>query len=371
MTARESEPVSIIVLATLDAVARECASIGLLMDLPDVVVVRHDPPTGVGSGVRRTITDVTGPVSSDVLPLDAGCCLSCAVRDDLLAAVTHLVEAGRWQTVVVALPLATGPEAVAFQLNQTIADQLLPGAVLTSVVTVVDLEALEHDLFGDDLLAERDLALGDMDRRSVGEAVAGQIEYADVVIAVAPGAPTAESLLRHLVAPTSQFHAGWNEVHAPNLVDRTHNSSVARHRVDPLHARANGAPDSDHVWTVELTTSRPLHPARLLHHIERLSGGRVRSRGYFWLPSRPGTACIWDGSGGQLSIGHVGPWRRRRPGTRLVVTGVDADDRRRIEHTFAQVVASADEVSPHHRWAETEDGFEPWLGPHHSPTLQP
>lgn len=370
MTAR-SEPVSIIVLAAVEAVARECASIGLLMDLPGVVVVRHDPPSGADLGVRRTVTDVTGAVTEDVLLLESGCCLSCAVRDDLLDVVSDLVAAGRWLTVVVALPLATGPEAVTFQLGQAVADQLLPGAVLTSVVSVVDLETLEHDLLGDDLLAERGLALGDVDRRSVGEAVASQVEYADVVIAVAPGAPTAAALLRHLVAPTSQFHAGWNEVHAADLLNRTHDTSVARRRVDPLYARANGVADHDHVWTVELTSSQPLHPARLLRHIEDLGGGRVRTRGYFWLPSRPGTACIWDGSGGQVSIGHVGPWRHRRPGTRLVVTGVDPKDRQRIEDTFAQVVARVDEIGPQHRWAGTEDGFEPWLGYHHSPTLQP
>lgn len=357
--------VRVVMVAAVEAVARECATVGLLMDLPDTVVVSYDSRLRLVNGVRRTVTDRTGVVGEEVTALDDGCCLSCAVREDVLAAVAMLVEAGRWQTVVVALPLTAAPEPVAFQLNQAIADQELSGAVLTSVVAVVDLDTLEDDLLGDDLLAERGLALGGLDRRSVGEAVTSQVEFADVVVAVAPGPPAAEALLGHIVAPTSQWHVGWHQVHAPDLVHRRHDSGTARNRVDPLQALPNGAIDTDDVWTVELTTPQPLHPGRLLHYIEELGGGRIRARSYFWLPTRPGTACVWDGSGGQLSIGHVGPWHQRRPGTRLVITGVDHEDRQRIERTFAQVVATDDELTPRLRWADTEDGFEPWLGQRH------
>lgn len=355
-------PVSVVVVAAMDAVARECATVGMLMDLPDVVVVSYDPRPRLTNAVRRTVTDHSGVVGEEVTPLDDRCCLSCTVREDVLATVAMLVDTGRWQTVVVALPLTSAPEPVAFQLNQAIADQQLSGVVLTSVLAVVDLDTLEQDLLGDDLLGERGLALGGMDRRSVGEAVASQVEFADVVVAVAPGEDAAEALLAHIVAPTSQLHLGWHQLHASDLVQRCHDSVVARRRVDPLQVRPNGAANTDKVWTVELSSPRPLHPVRLLHQIEELGGGRVRARGYFWLPTRPGIACVWDGSGGQLSIGHVGPWRHRPPGTRLVVTGVDPDDRHRIEHTFAQVVATADELTIRHHWADTEDGFEPWLG---------
>lgn len=362
MSGPMSGPVSVVVVAAVEAVARQCASVRLLLDLPDAVVVSYDPRPRLADTVRRTVTDRSGVVEEEVTPLGDGCCLSCTVREDVLATVTMLVDTRRWQTVVVALPLTAAPEPVAFQINLAIADQQLTGAVLTSVVAVVDLDTLEDDLLGDDLLDERGLALGGLDRRSVGEAVASQIEFADVVVTVAPGPAAAEALLSHIVAPTSQLHVGWHQVHAPDLVHRRHDSDIARNRVDPLKARPNGACDTDDVWTVELTTSQPLHPARLLHQIEDLGGGRIRARGYFWLPSRPGTACVWDGSGGQLSIGHVGPWRHRRPGTRLVVTGIDHDERRRIERSFASVVATADELTTHHRWVGAEDGFEPWLG---------
>ena len=96
--------------------------------------------------------------------------------------------------------------------------------------------------------------------------------------------------------------------------------------------------------------------------IEDLGTGRIRSRGHFWLPSRPRTACVWDGSGGQLSIGDLGSWGDVVPETRLVVTGNDPEERDRIAATFAEVVMTDDEARTASAWVGTEDGFGPWLG---------
>ena len=72
--------------------------------------------------------------------------------------------------------------------------------------------------------------------------------------------------------------------------------------------------------------------------------------------------CAWGGSGGQVSIGSVDQWARRRPHTRLVVTGVDPSDRDRVAEAFATIVMSEQEYAARARWAGRDDGFDPWLG---------
>lgn len=117
------------------------------------------------------------------------------------------------------------------------------------------------------------------------------------------------------------------------------------------------------MWTLDLTSDRPFHPARLLDRIEDLGSGALRARGCFWLPSRPGEICIWDGAGGQLSIGEAGPWETCPAHTHLVVTGVEADDAERVRQAFEAVLLSEAEVpTALARWAGHPDGLEPRLG---------
>lgn len=97
-----------------------------------------------------------------------------------------------------------------------------------------------------------------------------------------------------------------------------------------------------------------------MERLEALGSGRIRSRGHFWLASRPELVCAWDGCGGQVSIGPLGEREELHPrGTRLVVTGVDPLDRARVRTAFAEIIdaTATDTDRPAH------DGFDPWLGP--------
>ena len=320
--------------------ARQPAALGLLLDLPDTVVVTHDlVSTAAGDAVRRVITDRSGVLADEATPLDHAC-LSCTVREDVLPTLQLLLTLGRWSTITLSLPLTASPEPVSHQIQLAIGEDHLDGTRLASVVSLVDLTTLGEDLLGNDLLSERDLALDGADRRSVGEALAAQIEFADDVVTVDTGAASARTLLTHLVAPTSRLHLGWDEVVADDLAAFRHDPETARRRVGPLQVRPSGAGDGHGVWTVESCANQPLHPDRLLKHVEAPGSGRVRTRGHFWLAARREIACVWDGSGGQLSIGHVGPWGNRPAGTRIVVTGENPAGRRRIVDTFPRVVST-------------------------------
>lgn len=354
---------SVVLLAALDEVARESAALALLLDLPAVAVVGYDLRVGAdGRGeLRRVVTDATGRLLDDRTPLGHAC-LSCSVREGIVPTLQLLLGQDRWRTLAVALPLTAGPGPVAYAVQQAIDAGELPGAVLSSVVSLVEEPTLVHDLLGDDLLAERGLSLGETDRRSVGEAVAAQVEYADVVVTLTDGDAPARTLLEHLVPPTTQLRRGWAQVAAADLVNLRHDLDQARRRVNPLAVRPTGAPDRDGVWTLDLRSSRPFHPERLTARLEDLGGGRLRGRGHFWLPTRPGALCAWDGAGGQVSIGTVGAWGEHRPRTRLVVTGIDPDDRTRVAAAYADVLLTRAEAATQSRWLGADDGLDAWLG---------
>ena len=94
-----------------------------------------------------------------------------------------------------------------------------------------------------------------------------------------------------------------------------------------------------------------------------LGGGHRRTRGCFWLPTRPTQVCQWEGAGGMLSIGTFDDWYDMRPHTRIVVVGTD-EGREELETTLRSCLLTDDEIERHGlRWRVPGDGLEPWLGP--------
>ncbi|MFC7624325.1 CobW family GTP-binding protein [Microlunatus sp. GCM10028923] len=358
----DSSPyVSVAIIAAVDPVARQSAAATFLLDLPDVVQVSYGLVTDrPAMALHRVVADQDGTAESEVIELDHEC-LGCTLRHDVLETLVRLAEVGRWRTAVLALPLATPPEPIAAAIDTAIRDGRLTGIRLAPVVAAVDGETAVQDVLGDDLLDERGLAHGSRDRRSVGEAVCAQVEYADAVLAVGNSGRQAIGLLRHLRAP-SAFLASPHRVDVADLIGRRHDLELARTRTDPLRPAASPRPDADGVWTLVLQSGRPFQPHRLMARLEDLGTGSIRSRGHFWLPSRPGVACVWDGSGGQLSVGVHGPWRDRMPGTSLTVTGVDAAERERIRDAFGAVLMTDQELGDLDAWRGVDDGFDPWLG---------
>ena len=316
-------------------------------------------PSAEGGGLRRVVVDRDGIQYDDRRQLDHAC-LSCAVREDLVPSIAQLAGDGRWDQLVVALPVSADPQTVVALLHHEIGRGGCGPAALAGVVALVDPTALVDDLFGEDLLAERGLALGEVDRRAVGEALARQIECADLVATTTEPACVPATLLQHLTGPATPA-VGWNHLDGAELMQNRLDWTVFERRTHPLHIRRPAARTDRGVWTLDLGSPRPFHPDRLLERIEDLGRGAFRARGHFWLPTRPDALCVWDGSGGQLSIGRAGTWGRSRASTRLVVTGLDPSDRTRVAATFRDVLLTDTESVVATSWAGKQDGFEPWL----------
>lgn len=367
--------VPVVVLATVDPVLRDLSQFSLVSDLPETGVLRHDLDPAAGT-LRRVVSDGgagldgDGVVDDHTMPL-AHTCLGCAIREDLLPSLGGMAASGRWQRILVVLPVAAElvPVVSALDDPRTAADLDI---TLFASVAAGDADRVREDLLGDDLLADRGLALALDDRRSVGEALAAQVEYADLVLASGSDS-VGLTLLDHLrgvrSARSDLFTTRAGQIFLPR-----HDPRMAAARVDPrLVVPADAADTSgteEHgVWTIDLHTRRPLHPDRFRDQMEALVAHETRSRGRFQLATRPRTVGVWDGVGGQLSIGDAGGWEHCSPSTRMVFTGLsgtgadDHDLKTRLRRAFAAMQLDDREMSrgPAY-WKSVEDGLDPWLG---------
>ncbi|MFB9376240.1 CobW family GTP-binding protein [Kineococcus gynurae] len=354
-------PVPLTVVCSLDPVLRDCVTATVLWDLDDTVVLRYDLHAGSDTEegwVARLVADAGG-VEEDVrLPLEHAC-LDCALREDLLPTLLTVARSGRWARVVLALPVAAEPSPLLKALTHSSCEGVaLSEAVrLDAVVTVAATDRVADDLLGDDSLLEAGVqAAAGGDERACGEVLAHQLDETDLLLVVGPADARAEAVLAHVCSGT---RTGLHEVTGRAVTARRR---VGTHdRSDLRRAHPTGAADGEHAWTLDLHSARALHPRRLLSRLEQIGAGRLRSRGVFWLPARRDVVGAWDGAGGSLSIGSVGPWDAQGPRTRLVVTGDDPADADRVRRAFEEILATTEEAAA--LAGAAQDGLEPWLGP--------
>ncbi|PRZ02892.1 G3E family GTPase [Isoptericola sp. CG 20/1183] len=361
------------VLVSTDPVLRDTTAASLALTSPGAVVVRHDLLPDDGA-LRRVVVDATGVIEDVTVELEHAC-VSCSVREDAVPTLARLAWTGRWTDLVLALPVTAEPLPVGRALAaHTDAGEVLEDLRFTATVAVVDLDRVEADLLGDDLVDERDLALTPDDERPLGEALAAQLEQVDVVVTTGDD-PTGAGLVDRLRARDSRRIDGLHELDVTELAACRHDSVAAEGRAHPLGARnphRSSSDPADRSWSLLLKSRRPFHPERLLEQIEHLGTGPVRSRGVFHVPDRPDSVCLWDGAGGALCVADLGTWQEvagnRPPVTRILVVGAGEPDearstRDRILDAFGEALATGAEVDDGGlRWLGREDVLEPWLG---------
>ncbi len=368
MSAKTPRPIArtrvpVLLVSGVDETAMSSASLSLQFGLPDAVSVRHtiDVERQI---LTRSVTDINGVVEWEEIGL-AHACVSCAIREDIVPTLERLAEQGRWTSIVACLPVAA--EAVQVCRVLAWAPRNAPHVRIAAVVTALDGASIAQDLLCGDLLDERGLATSDDDRRGVAEVASAMVEYSDIVCLTETATQEEASLLTALARPRASVVDDPSLVDAAALAAGVHRHQVAESWVAEVRRGELPPLPAGGVWRLDLCSDRAFHPVRFHDELEALGGGPRRSRGCFWLPTRPGQVCTWDSAGGQASVGSTCRWSpEEKPLTRIVVTGLDDayDEHAAIEAAFKRCLLTDEEIAARgSAWDESWDGLEPWLGP--------
>ncbi len=359
-TASEPVRVPVVLVTGLDADVMASTTIAWQWDLPDAVVLRHELDVEQGR-LRRVVSDGAGVVE-DVVHVLEHACTSCALRQDIVPTLERLAADGRWRVVVAHLPVAVPALPVCRMVERY--REIAPHVRVSAVVAALAGPSCRADLTTDDLLVERGLHRAEDDDRGVAEVAAALVEHADVVVTVGDCDPIDSRLLATLARPGAQVVEGPHRLAAAQLVEARRDDRAVSAWLDPVTGATPLPADGEGVWTLELSSARPFHPERLRDRVAELASGPFRTRGCFWLPTRPGRVAVWDGAAGQLAIGPGPRCTGRRPATRIVVTGLsEHDERDRLRQLFDEVLLDDEEVAERGMyWEAGSDGLEPWLG---------
>ena len=254
-------------------------------------------------------------------------CICCTLREDLLVEVTKLAQEGRFDYLVIESTGISEPLPVAETF--TFADEngisLSNVADLDTMVTVVDAVNFLKDYDDAQYLQDTGESLGEEDERTVADLLVDQVEFADVLLisktdlARPADIERLTAILKTLnthakIVPISQGQVNVDEVLNTGLF----NFERAQQAPGWLkEMRGEHVPETEEYGIGSFTyqARRPFHPEKfheLLHSTDKY-GKLIRSKGYFWLASRPEFAGTWSQAGGIARYGFAGMFWKAVP----------------------------------------------------------
>lgn len=247
-------------------------------------------------------------------------CICCTLREDLLEEVTKLALEGRFDYLVIESTGISEPLPVAETF--TFADEngvsLSDVADLDTMVTVVDAVNFLKDYDEAKYLQETGESLGEEDERSVADLLVDQVEFADLILISKTDLATPSEVER-LTAILKTLNTGAKIIPIANgnvEIDNVLNTGLfdfERAQQAPgwlQEMRGEHVPETEEygIGSFSYEARRPFHPEKFhnfLHSTEKY-GKLIRSKGYFWLATRPQFAGQWSQAGGIARYGFAG-----------------------------------------------------------------
>ena len=326
-------------------------------------------------------------------------CICCTLREDLLVEVTELAKARKFDYLLIESTGISEPLPVAETF--TFADEdgvsLSDVSTLDTMVTIVDAVNFLKDFNEAKYLQEVGESLGDEDQRSVADLLVDQVEFADIILIsktdlVKQGdIDKLKAVIRNLnthaqIIPISNGEISGQEILSTGLFD------FERAQQAPgwlKELRGEHVPETEEygISSFVYKARRPFYPKKFhdFLHSKDLSGKLIRSKGYFWLATRPQFAGTWNQAGGIAHHGFAGMFWKAIPENRwpqdqesleyikekwvepfgdmrqeLVFIGQGLDQKHITQLLDNCLLSNADLLLGKDHWAKLPDPFPDW-----------
>ena len=326
-------------------------------------------------------------------------CICCTLREDLLVEVTELAKARKFDYLLIESTGISEPLPVAETF--TFADEdgvsLSDVSTLDTMVTIVDAVNFLKDFNEAKYLQEVGESLGDEDQRSVADLLVDQVEFADIILIsktdlVKQGdIDKLKAVIRNLnthaqIIPISNGEISGQEILSTGLFD------FERAQQAPgwlKELRGEHVPETEEygISSFVYKARRPFYPKKFhdFLHSKDLSGKLIRSKGYFWLATRPQFAGTWNQAGGIAHHGFAGMFWKAIPENRwpqdkesldyikekwvepfgdmrqeLVFIGQGLDQKHITQLLDNCLLSDADLLLGKDHWAKLPDPFPDW-----------
>ena len=305
-------------------------------------------------------------------------CICCTLREDLLIEITQLAQEQRFDYLLIestgiAEPL---PVAETFTFRDENGVSLSDLARLDTLVTVVDAVNFMRDYLESQSLKDIHAEISDEDERNISDLLVEQIEFSNVILISKVDLISRDELenltaiLQNLNRDAEIIPMMMGVVPLEKILNtQQFDFEKAEQAAGWLQElRGTHKPETEEygITSFVFQAKRPFHTERFydyLHRDEWNNGTLLRSKGFFWLASRPEWAGSWSQAGGTMQHGCAGQWQKSFDECKqeLVFIGQNMDEQKAIAELNACLLTDQELAAGENVWRDYKDEFPVWF----------
>jgi G3E family GTPase len=255
-------------------------------------------------------------------------CICCTLREDLMIEVERLAKENRFDYLLIESTGISEPVPVAQTfsfVDEENGIDLSKFSQIDTMVTVVDAFNFFKDFGSPERLMDRNLTDMEGDYRTIVNLLTDQIEFANVIILNKTDLVSKDHLgvlkaAIHKLNPTARIlESSFSKIDPKEILNTgLYNFEEAEQSagwIEELN-KSEHTPETEEygISSFVYRSKKPFDPERFWNYVQhKFPSSIIRSKGLFWLASRPEQAVVWSQAGGSLKADSAGVWWSSMP----------------------------------------------------------
>ena len=250
-------------------------------------------------------------------------CICCTLREDLMIEVEKLAKENRFDYLLIESTGISEPIPVAQTfsfVDEENGIDLSRFSYVDTMVTVVDAFNFFKDFGSPETLVDRDLTNIEDDDRTIVNLLTDQIEFANVIILNKTDLVDKEHLgiLRACIKKLNQsakiIETKYSEISPKEILNTSlFNFEEAEQSAGWMEEleKDEHTPETEEygISSFVFRSKKPFDSVRFWDYLQnKFPTSIIRSKGLFWLSSRPDQGLVWSQAGGSLKAEGAGVW---------------------------------------------------------------
>ncbi|PQJ17055.1 GTP-binding protein [Nonlabens tegetincola] len=250
-------------------------------------------------------------------------CICCTLREDLMVEVERLAKENRFDYLLIESTGISEPVPVAQTfsfIDEESGIDLSRFSYVDTMVTVVDAFNFFKDFGSPETLIDRELTDIENDFRTIVNLLTDQIEFANVIVLNKTDLVTADHLgvlkaaIRKLNPSAKILESSFSRINPKEILNTNlfdfEKAEQSAGWIEELN-KDEHTPETEEygIGSFVYRSKKPFDPIRFRDFIQnKFPMNIIRSKGLFWIASRPKQALVWGQAGGSLRTDSAGVW---------------------------------------------------------------
>lgn len=273
-------------------------------------------------------------------------CICCTLREDLMDEVERLAKEDRFDYLLIESTGISEPIPVA-QTFSFIDEEnnidLSKFSYVDTMVTVVDSFNFFNDFGSPETLMDRKMTDIEGDYRTIVNLLTDQVEFANVIILnkvnLVPKKDLGmlRSTIKKLNPSAKIIETNFSKVNPTEILNTNlfdfEEAEQSAGWMEEL-SKEGHTPETEEygIGSFVYRTKIPFDPIRFWNFVQnQFPNNIIRSKGLFWLASRPEQALIWGQAGGSLKADSAGVWWSSMPFEKRIMQYAFVENQEQIE----------------------------------------